>query len=204
MRQAFIELAIYVETIGKTQMGHELLVRTIQDFRQFKHPGKMALICLGRTALDRIFGATRLHSQRQLNVGGGRSIFDLIKQSDGSMEMAKSLLDGRSHCRTLARRRPVFDRPLGITGLSPVMSDKFRHLIRNLQVRCTQSFGDTLVKLRTRAPQHALIDRIPKQLVSEPIPGSVRCADEAGIDELDERLLEIVLSESADALQQVA
>jgi hypothetical protein len=37
-----------------------------------------------------------------------------------------------------------------------------------------------------------LIDRIPKQLVSESILGSVRCADEAGIDELDERLLEVV------------
>ena len=127
MLQGFIELAIYVERIGKTQMGHKLLVRTIQDCRQFKYPGIVALTCLGRTALDRGFDAARLHPQRQLNVGGGRSIFDLIKQLDGSMEMAKSLLDGGSHCRTLARRRPVFDRPLGITCLSPVMSDEFRH-----------------------------------------------------------------------------
>jgi hypothetical protein len=61
------------------------------------------------------------------------------------MEMAKSLLDSGSQCRTLARRGPVFYRPLGITCLSPVMGDKFRHLTRNLRMRCTQSFGDMLV-----------------------------------------------------------
>ena len=35
MLQGFIEFAMDVEGLGKTQMGHELLVRTIQVCRQF-------------------------------------------------------------------------------------------------------------------------------------------------------------------------
>src|SRR6476646_7621869 len=187
-------------------MSHELLVRTVQDCRQLKYPGVGALTCLGRPARDRGFDAARPHPQHQLSVGGGRPILDLIEQIDGSMEMAKSLLDVGSHCRTLARRGPVFDRTIGITCLSPVMCDEFRHLTRNLRMRCTQSAGDMPVELRARAPQHALIDRIPEQLVSEPILYKLRSirADEAALDEFDERLLEIVRREPADALQQAA
>ena len=85
------------------------------------------------------------------------------------MEMAESLLDGGSHCRTLARRGPVFDRPLGITCLSPVMSDEFGHLTCNFGMRRAQSVGDMLVELLAGAPQHALIGRIAEQLVSEPV-----------------------------------
>ena len=73
MLQGFIELAIDVERIGKTQMGHKLLVRTIQVCRELKYPGIVALTCLGGTALDRGFDAARPHSQHQLSVGGGRS-----------------------------------------------------------------------------------------------------------------------------------
>jgi hypothetical protein len=74
-----------------------------------------------------------------------------------------------------------------------MMRDEFRHLILNMLVRCRDSDGDIFVDLPALAAQHALIDRIPKQLVSEPIlkVGVIRCADEAALDEPDERLLEI-------------
>ena len=55
------------------------------------------------------------------------------------------------------------------TCLSPVMSDEFGHLACNFGMRRAQSVGDMLVELLAGAPQHALIGRIAKQLVSEPV-----------------------------------
>jgi hypothetical protein len=47
------------------------------------------------------------------------------------------------------------------------MSDEFWHLACDLGVRSAQSIGDILVQSLAGAPQHALIRRIAKQLVSE-------------------------------------
>ena len=85
------------------------------------------------------------------------------------MEMAEGLLDGGSRCRPLARRRPVFDRLVGPTCLSPVMSDEFGHLACNFGMRPAQGVGNMLVELLAGASQHALIGGIAKQLVSEPV-----------------------------------
>src|SRR5262245_52150258 len=114
------------------------------------------------------------------------------------MEMTECLLNGGSRCRTLARRGPILDRPLRNTCLRPVMSDEFRYLSCNLGMRRTQRVGDMLMQLPARAAQHALISSIPEQLVPKTILdrfGRTRCADEAGLDKLDEGRFEIVGSE---------
>src|SRR4029079_18034996 len=83
------------------------------------------------------------------------------------IKWSKRFLTGESHRAPLPRRGPIFDRPFRVTRLCPVMSDEFRHLACDLGMRSAQSVGDMLVQLLASAPQHALIRRIAKQLVSE-------------------------------------